>query len=159
LEAELSGTHIQAFDPRNRVAIPVKLLRGMRKLEGVTETDPMPVVLTVTPRERIGVYPSKRYLQMVNELREEAKYDPDADELLTTYRNYMEEQEVDAQNRIRIPQWMAEHFELSGDVHVMGSGDMLEIVNSKTYAAQMKERLVLMKQQNEKAILARKRPE
>lgn len=151
----LTGVHLQTMDDRLRLAVPAKLVGAFRQISGVTEDESLEVVVAVTKDERVGVFPKQHFMAMIERLEQEAEYDPDAEELLTGYVNYMDEQSLDKQNRFRIPQMLAESFALSGEVAVVGSRNCLEVVNKAILDQQLKQVVGRMKEQDAKLRIAR----
>ncbi|CAN5409015.1 hypothetical protein BH09SUM1_BH09SUM1_12090 [soil metagenome] len=148
---KLSGSHEQKLDDRNRLAIPTKLIPGLKELAGVTGDGPLDVVVTMTKNFRVGIYPRQDFMRIIEKLEQDSKTSDDAEELLTTYLNYMEQETLDKQNRVKIPQALSDALDLTGEVIVMGSGKFIEVVNKSTYKEQLKEQAGKMKQQGKKS--------
>ena len=137
---KLTGSHLQTLDDRLRLAVPSKLIPTLRELAGVSEDDPLDVVVTITMNGHLGVYPRRVFTEMFEKLEQAPPEDLDAADLRLAYLNYMDEQSLDKQNRFRVPQMHAEAFGLSGEVVVMGSERFLEVVSKAKWNEILKDR-------------------
>jgi division/cell wall cluster transcriptional repressor MraZ len=142
----LTGSHPQKMDEKDRVAIPARLIPVMREIEGVSEEEPLEIVITITAQQRLGIYPRKTFMKLLDSLETAPPDDPDVLDLKTTILNYMDEQSLDKQNRIRVPAMHAEVFGLTGEVVLMGSGEYLEVVSKETWKSQLPQRMADMPQ-------------
>ncbi len=127
------------MDDRGRVAVPAKLMPSFRELAGSGEKESVEVIVCVTPDKRVGVFPRKVFMEMMEEMEKPAKVDRAIAKLRKAYLNHMDQQSLDKQNRIRIPAIMAEAFGLSGEVVVMGCGEFLEIVTREEWRRKLFE--------------------
>ncbi len=136
MKARLYGSHLQRLDEKARLSVPAKLVAALRELAGIGATDPLEVVISVTHRNRLGIFPRPRFESLIAAAEEAQEESLEAEELLATYLNYMDEQTLDKQNRIRVPAMHAELFNLSEKVVVMGSGDYIEVVSPENWKDQ-----------------------
>lgn len=146
MTARLTGSHPQKMDDKDRLAVPAKLVPILRELAGVSDEDPLDVVITITAQQRLGVFPRAQFIRLLENLEAAPQDDQDVIDLKTTLMNYMDEQSLDKQNRIRIPAMHAEAFGLTGEVVVMGSGEYLEVVSKETWKSQLPARMSDMPQ-------------
>lgn len=131
------------MDNRGRVAIPAKLVPLMRAASGAKEEETFDVVVSVSMEGRVGIYPLPHYEKILANLNASPEEDPVGAELRRNYLNYMEVQNTDKQNRVRIPQLLAEKYKLKGEVVVMGSGEYLEVVNKNDWKLHLDARTAM----------------
>jgi DNA-binding transcriptional regulator/RsmH inhibitor MraZ len=146
MNATLSGSHIQTMDDRLRVPIPSKMVPILRAMAGVGANDDIPVVFTFSPRRTVAVYPQPAYDRMIDQLKSKQKSRPTPNirKLIQAYVNYKEEQSLDKQNRVRVPQIHATIMGLSGEVAIVGSEDHLEIMSMARFKEVADEVLPIM---------------
>ncbi len=148
LSVLLTGTHQQTIDDRGRIPFPAKLLETFRELAGVGPKDPVEVIVSITPQQRLGVFPKKTFMEIIESLEEPSKSNQELEALKLSYLNSMSEATLDKQNRFRIPAMLAEVFGLMGEVVVLGSGEYIEVVNKDTWKAQFLANMADMKSQS-----------
>ncbi len=129
------------MDDKSRLAVPARLIPALRELSGIEEKEQIEVVVTVTAQQRLGVYPRRLFMEMIERLEQAAHDDQDVADLRITLLNNMDEQCLDKQNRFRVPAAYAHAFKLSGEVIVLGSGEFLEVVNKEVWQRQLAERM------------------
>lgn len=147
VKPRLTGSHTQTADDRGRLAVPAKMMGPFRKLGGQKDKEAVEVTICVTPQRRLGVYPRRVFDQMIDDLEELALEDHEIYKLRTAYLNHMEEQSLDKQNRFKIPSMLADAFDLKGEVVLMGSGEMVEVVSREEWKRQLSENVVEMNNQ------------
>jgi division/cell wall cluster transcriptional repressor MraZ len=133
----LHGSYPQTMDDRKRLPVPAKMIPTFRELCGIKGNEPIEVVVSITPQKRIGVYPRRVFMEMIAELAGPAKTDREVYKLRNAYLQYMDEQSLDKQNRVRIPGILAEAFDLKGEVVAMGAGDMFEVITKDAWKSQL----------------------
>jgi DNA-binding transcriptional regulator/RsmH inhibitor MraZ len=146
--ATLSGSHIQTMDDRQRVPIPSKMVPVLRAMAGVGEEDDIQVVFTFSPRRTVAVYPQPAYDAMIDRLKSKQKSNPKPGlrKLIQAYVNYKDEQTLDKQNRVRVPQIHATVMKLSREVAIVGSEDHLEIMSMERFTELTEQVLPIMDQ-------------
>jgi len=133
----ISGTYEVKVDERGRVAIPARLLDALTVQLG---EKPAELVIGLGLSPNVCIHTHKGYAAMLDEVnahieREKAE---GAERLRwTKIRKQILEsrdaQELDKQNRMRIPSPLAKQFNLSGEIIVQGSYDHLELVSMMDY--------------------------
>ncbi|MBI1290463.1 hypothetical protein GC173_04380 [bacterium] len=152
----LHGSHMQTLDERQRLPIPSKLVPVMRELAGVTnEEDDFMVVVTLTDRKTVAVYPKPVFDKMIDGLDRKIKKRPTPPllKLRRAYVNMMDVQSLDKQNRVKVPQLHAGLMKLTKEVAVVGSGDYLEIMSVGRYEEIMNEVLPTMSEWSDSLLL------
>ena len=75
---------------------------------------------------------------------------PERAELDRTLHSATEELDVDANNRIRVPQWQADALELPREVTILGAGDHLEIHARESWERSFHDKLARMHELSER---------
>ena len=133
----LSGTFEVKVDERGRVALPARLLDALTAQLG-QKPDEVIVGLGLSPN--VCVFTRSAYASMLDEVNrriEQEKADVTPKMRWTKIRKQIVEsqdvQQLDKQNRIRIPGLLAKHHKLAGEIVVQGSYDHLELVSMSDY--------------------------
>jgi division/cell wall cluster transcriptional repressor MraZ len=133
----LSGTFEVKVDERGRVAIPARLLEALAAQMG---EKPEEIIVGLGLSPNLCVFTPKAYAAMLDEVNrriEQEKAEATARMRWTKIRKQIVEsqdvQQLDKQNRIRIPSLLARQYKLSGEIVVQGSYDHLELVNMADY--------------------------
>lgn len=134
------------MDNRGRVALPARLVTEMRSFAGVAAEGSFEVVISVSMEGRVGIFPRPVYDRILENLEKAPKEDALAAELRRSYLNYMDIQNTDKQNRVRIPQLLADYYRLEGEVVLMGSGEYLEVVNKDDWRMHLEARAAMFSQ-------------
>lgn len=134
------------MDDRRRLAVPAKVMSAFRELSQADATQNVEVVVCITPRERVGVFPKPVFDELISDMEEAARTDYEIEQLLLSYLQHMDEQSLDKQNRFRIPPSLAEVFGLQGEVMVLGSGTFFEVVTKSEWRDQVRKDAAAMRQ-------------
>jgi MraZ protein len=89
--------------------------------------------------KRAQVYPLKEWEQIEASLAKMSPMDPVRKKFLDVTNFYGQMAEMDAQGRVLIPQKLRELAKVTGDVNVLGSQTLLEVVNAELFDAEMKK--------------------
>ncbi|MEQ8820838.1 MAG: division/cell wall cluster transcriptional repressor MraZ [Sumerlaeia bacterium] len=139
---QLSGMIECSVDERHRVAIPAKMLKCMKAIAGVDESDksvPMTVVVGLSLGRNLGVFPKNVHDDLVAFLNGKPKHDTDWNRIRTWIIGTAEEQTLDKQNRIRIPALLAKKLKLQGEVVVTGVEDHIELIGKDDWEREFDE--------------------
>jgi len=133
----LAGTYEVKVDERGRVAIPARLLEA---LAGQVGEKPGELIVGLGLSPNVCVFTRQAYealLEDVNRRIEQEKAEATPRMRWTKIRKQIVEsqdvQQLDKQNRIRIPALLAKHTKLAGEIVVQGSYDHLELVSMSDY--------------------------
>jgi len=131
------GSVSQTIDDRQRIALPAHHLKQLRAALGGGPDDPIDVVVAVSYRGAVSVYPVDEWKKEVARVEELAKTMAAARELLELYQQMAEPQTLDKQNRFRVPIHLVRAFKLEDSVLVKGTKNHLQVVKSATFEAQL----------------------
>jgi MraZ protein len=141
-----TGSHPQTIDKAGRIAIPAKLVPLMRSTDVKATKDSFEVVVSVGTEGRIGIYPVPYYQNLLSYLNAIPENDLVGQEVRRSHLNYMDMQSTDKQNRVRIPQLLADYYSLEGEVVVMGSGEFLEVVSKDDWRMHLEARASMFRE-------------
>ncbi|MDX2176213.1 MAG: hypothetical protein SF028_07055 [Candidatus Sumerlaeia bacterium] len=106
LAQQLTGTIVQTIDAKSRLTVPSRFLETFGRLSGVEGTDNLAVVVSLSLRGNMAIFPVPVFERFLEDLQQSAAESPELDEYLTNLLNHCEEQSLDAQNRLKVPQLM-----------------------------------------------------
>lgn len=137
----LSGTYEVKVDERGRVAVPARLLEALTAQEGAR---PEEIIVGLGLSPNVCVFTRTGYAAMLDEVNrriEQEKAEATPKLRWTKIRKQIVEsqdlQQLDKQNRIRVPALLARQYKLSGEIVVQGSYDHLELVNMADYEREL----------------------
>jgi MraZ protein len=81
----------------------------------------------------ILVYPLNEWEKLTNGLSKLNVFDPKKRFFMREFMKYVNECELDSQNRILIPTQLVNYAKLNGEIVILGMLDKLEIWDPKTY--------------------------
>ncbi|MGC8763377.1 MAG: division/cell wall cluster transcriptional repressor MraZ [Acidobacteriota bacterium] len=121
------GSAAAKIDEKGRLKIPSKFREPLRQRYGSQ------VFITSFGSPALKVYPLAEWLRIEKALSEgQYAEDPLVNRFLTTVGRWGDEQEVDAQGRLFIPQHIRKHTRMDGEVVVIGLGTgLLEVWNEE----------------------------
>jgi MraZ protein len=121
------GSAAAKIDEKGRLKVPSKFREVLRQSYGAQ------VFMTSFGNPSLKIYPLSEWIRNEKTLREgQYAEDPVVNRFLTTVGRYGDEQEVDGQGRLFIPQHIRKHTRMDGDVVVIGHATgVLEIWNEE----------------------------
>jgi MraZ protein len=87
--------------------------------------------------KRAQIYPLKEWEEIEASLKKMSPMDPVRRKFQDVTNFYGQMAEMDAQGRLLIPQKLREMAKVTGDVEVLGSQTLLEVVNSDVFTSMM----------------------
>jgi MraZ protein len=93
--------------------------------------------ITSTDGKRAQIYPLKEWEEIEALLKKMSPMDPVRRKYQDVTNFYGQMAEMDAQGRLLIPQKLRELAKVTGDVEVLGSQTLLEVVNSEVFNSLM----------------------
>jgi MraZ protein len=127
------GNHPTRVDEKGRLKLPAEFKRRVDELYGPQ------FYITSMDGKRAQVYPLKEWEQIEESLTKMSPMDPIRKKFLDVTNFYGQMAEMDAQGRVLIPQKLRELAKVTGDVNVLGSQTLLEVVNADLFDAEMKK--------------------
>jgi MraZ protein len=127
------GNHPTRVDEKGRLKLPAEFKRRVDELYGPQ------FYITSMDGKRAQVYPLKEWEQIETSLARMSPMDPIRKKFLDVTNFYGQMAEMDAQGRLLIPQKLRELAKVMGDVNVLGSQTLLEVVNAELFDAEMKK--------------------
>ena len=132
-EAMFRGNHPTRVDEKGRLKLPAEFKRRVDELYGPQ------FYITSMDGKRAQVYPLKEWEQIEASLARMSPMDPVRKKFLDVTNFYGQMAEMDAQGRVLIPQKLRELAKVTGEVNVLGSQTLLEVVNAELFDAEMKK--------------------
>ena len=127
------GNHPTRVDEKGRLKLPAEFKRRVDELYGPQ------FYITSMDGKRAQVYPLKEWEQIEVSLAKMSPMDPVRKKFQDVTNFYGQMAEMDAQGRVLIPQKLRELAKVTGDVNVLGSQTLLEVVNAELFDAEMKK--------------------
>jgi MraZ protein len=127
------GNHPTRVDEKGRLKLPAEFKRRVDELYGPQ------FYITSMDGKRAQVYPLKEWEQIETSLAKMSPMDPVRKKFQDVTNFYGQMAEMDAQGRLLIPQKLRELAKVTGDVNVLGSQTLLEVVNAELFYAEMKK--------------------
>jgi MraZ protein len=127
------GNHPTRVDEKGRLKLPAEFKRRVDELYGPQ------FYITSMDGRRAQVYPLKEWEQIETSLSKMSPMGPVRKKFLDVTNFYGQMAEMDAQGRVLIPQKLRELAKVTGDVNVLGSQTLLEVVNAELFDAEMKK--------------------
>ena len=127
------GNHPTRVDEKGRLKLPAEFKRRVDELYGPQ------FYITSMDGKRAQVYPLKEWEQIETSLAKMSPMDPVRKKFQDVTNFYGQMAEMDAQGRLLIPQKLRELAKVTGDVNVLGSQTLLEVVNAELFDAEMKK--------------------
>jgi len=125
------GNHPSRVDEKGRLKLPAEFKRRIDEVYG-------PVFfITSTDGKRAQIYPLKEWEEIEALLKKMSPMDPVRRKYQDVTNFYGQMAEMDAQGRVLIPQKLRELAKVTGDVEVLGSQTLLEVVNSEVFNSLM----------------------
>jgi len=125
------GNHPTRVDEKGRLKLPAEFKRRVDEVYG-----PM-FYITSMDGKRAQIYPLKEWEQVEASLTRMSPMDPVRRKFQDVTNFYGQMAEMDAQGRLLIPQKLRELAKVTGDVEVLGSQTLLEVVNSEVFSGLM----------------------
>lgn len=116
-----------------------------RALADAGSADGLEVVVGLGASDALCVYTKPQHEQLVASLTERAAADPRFNIVRRRVLETRELQKLDNQNRVRIPANFVRLNQLTGEVHIVGSDDHLEIISPDEAAKRLVEYKQLVK--------------
>jgi len=91
--------------------------------------------ITSMDGKRAQIYPLKEWEEIEESLKKMSPMDPVRRKFQDVTNFYGQMAEMDAQGRLLIPQKLREMAKVTGDVEVLGSQTLLEVVNSEVFTS------------------------
>jgi DNA-binding transcriptional regulator/RsmH inhibitor MraZ len=125
-----SGVQTARLDERLRVAVPARMLEAFRAvaedLAGQPLGDTLDVVVGIDENLNLAVFPKAAHERLVEMI--EAKPRSQAWSRIRSFvTGYLEEMQLDKQNRFRIPEALAKAARIESEVMIVGQADRLLI--------------------------------
>ena len=130
-DALFRGNHPSRVDEKGRLKLPAEFKRRVDEVYG-----PM-FFITSTDGKRAQIYPLKEWEEIEALLKKMSPMDPVRRKYQDVTNFYGQMAEMDAQGRLLIPQKLRELAKVTGDVEVLGSQTLLEVVNSEVFSSLM----------------------
>ena len=127
------GNHPTRVDEKGRLKLPAEFKRRVDELYGPQ------FYITSMDGKLAQVYPLKEWEQIEASLAKMCPMDPVRKKFQDVTNFYGQMAEMDAQGRLLIPQKLRELAKVTGDVNVLGSQTLLEVVNAELFDAEMKK--------------------
>jgi MraZ protein len=127
------GNHPTRVDEKGRLKLPAEFKRRVDELYGPQ------FYITSMDGKRAQVYPLKEWEQIEGSLAKMSPMDPVRKKFQDVTNFYGQMAEMDAQGRVLIPQKLRELAKVTGEVNVLGSQTLLEVVNAELFDAEMKK--------------------
>ena len=127
------GNHPTRVDEKGRLKLPAEFKRRVDELYGPQ------FYITSMDGKRAQVYPLKEWEKIEDSMAKMSPMDPVRRKFQDVTNFYGQMAEMDAQGRVLIPQQLRETAKVAGDVNVLGSQTLLEVVNAEMFAADIKK--------------------
>ena len=127
------GNHPTRVDEKGRLKMPAEFKRRVDEIYGPQ------FFITSMDGKRAQVYPLKEWEQIESSLAKMSPMDPVRKKFQDVTNFYGQMAEMDAQGRVLIPQKLRELAKVTGEVNVLGSQTLLEVVNAELFDAEMKK--------------------
>jgi MraZ protein len=125
------GNHPTRVDEKGRLKLPAEFKRRVDEVYG-----PL-FYITSMDGKRAQIYPLKEWEEIEESLKKMSPMDPVRRKFQDVTNFYGQMAEMDAQGRLLIPQKLREMAKVTGDVEVLGSQTLLEVVNSDVFTSMM----------------------
>jgi MraZ protein len=125
------GNHPTRVDEKGRLKLPAEFKRRVDEMYG-----PL-FYITSMDGKRAQVYPLKEWEAIEASLQKMSPMDPVRRKFQDVTNYYGQMAEMDSQGRLLIPQKLREMAKVTGDVEVLGSQTLLEVVNSEVFTGMM----------------------
>jgi MraZ protein len=121
------GNHPTRVDEKGRLKLPAEFKRRVDDVYG-------PIFfITSMDGKRALVYPLKEWEAIETSLAKMSPMDPTRRKFQDVTNFYGQMAEMDSQGRLLIPQKLRDLAKVTGDVEVLGSQTLLEVVNSEVF--------------------------
>ena len=127
------GNHPTRVDEKGRLKLPAEFKRRVDELYGPQ------FYITSKDGKRAEIYPLKEWEKIEEKLAAIPSMNPAKKKFLDVTNFYGQMAEMDAQGRLLIPQKLRELAKVTGEVNVLGSQTLLEVVNAELFDAEMKK--------------------
>ena len=127
------GNHPTRVDEKGRLKLPADYKRRVDEVYGPQ------FYITSLDGKRAQIHPLKEWEKIEAQMAKLSSMDPVRKKFLDVTNYYGQMAEMDAQGRLLIPQKLRELAKVTGDVNVMGSQTLLEVVNAELFDAEMKK--------------------
>jgi MraZ protein len=125
------GNHPTRVDEKGRLKLPAEFKRRVDEVYG-------PVFfITSMDGKRALIYPLKEWEEIEGSLKLMSPMDPVRRKFQDVTNFYGQMAEMDSQGRLLIPQKLRDLAKVNGDVEVLGSQTLLEVVNSEVFNSLM----------------------
>ena len=136
--SRLQGIVSARLDDRKRVAVPAKMIDAFRAVAekfgaGEPMMEPLEVVVGIDEELNLAVFPKYVHEALLVELAERKPTSTNR-KIRRFVTGYMEEMQLDKQNRFRIPEPLMKSVGIESEVWISGNGDRL-VVSAATKAA------------------------
>jgi len=125
------GNHPTRVDEKGRLKLPADFKRRVDELYGPQ------FYITSKDGKRAEIYPLKEWEAIEAKLAGIPSMNPAKKKFLDVTNYYGQMSEMDAQGRLLLPQLLRESAKVVGDVVVLGSQTMLEVVNHEAFKAEL----------------------
>lgn len=127
------GQFTYSIDAKGRISIPAKL----RKHISADANDT--IVITKGLSKCIDLYPQDEWLRIEEKLLNLNQFQPDDARFLRMFVQYANEDVMDSQSRILIPQLLVDYAEIEKEVLIIGALRKIEVWNPKIYEEYLKQ--------------------
>ena len=125
------GNHPTRVDEKGRLKLPADFKRRVDELYGPQ------FYITSKDGKRAEIYPLKEWEAIEAKLAGIPSMNPAKKKFLDVTNYYGQMSEMDAQGRLLLPQLLRESAKVVGDVVVLESQTMLEVVNHEAFKAEL----------------------
>jgi len=125
------GNHPTRVDEKGRLKLPADFKRRVDELYGPQ------FYITSKDGKRAEIYPLKEWEAIEAKLAGIPSMNPAKKKFLDVTNYYGQMAEMDAQGRLLLPQILRESAKVVGEVVVLGSQTMLEVVNHDAFKAEL----------------------
>jgi MraZ protein len=125
------GNHPTRVDEKGRLKLPADFKRRVDELYGPQ------FYITSKDGKRAEIYPLKEWEAIEAKLAGIPSMNPAKKKFLDVTNYYGQMSEMDAQGRLLLPQLLRESAKVVGNVVVLGSQTMLEVVNHDAFKAEL----------------------
>jgi len=127
------GHYLHTIDAKGRLSIPSKLRKYV-----APEADNSFVMLKGVDR-CIDLYPKDKWTEIENKLNTLNQFNPKQLRLIRMMLDNAQEDSMDSQSRILIPQELLDYAGIKNEVYVLGALKKIELWNPQTYEEYLKE--------------------
>lgn len=121
------GSFTYSIDPKNRISIPARLRKSVKP-----EADDT-FVLTRGVNKCIDIYPHDQWLILEEKLNKLNPFNQRDAKFLRMFLSTVDEQRLDTQSRLLIPQNLIEYAGIEKEVFILGSVKKIEVWNPVIY--------------------------